>query len=97
MPWDEWCHTNAKYFYIIKHLITKCASQRRKSMRNSAVERALGFLLLSVLNEYPGELFEMSVVSSREIRVLPEGFCSETCEASVPVAFDSLYLSLFLS
>lgn len=50
------------------------------------MERALGFLLLSVLSEYPGELFEMSVVSSREIRVLPEGFC----EASVPIAFDSL-------
>lgn len=76
--------------FIIKHLITKCASKRRKSMRSSAVERALGFVLLSALSEYPGELFEMNVISSREIRVLPEGFCSETCEASVPIAFDGV-------
>lgn len=54
------------------------------------MERALGFVLQSLLSEYPREMFEMSVISSREISVFPEGFYSETYEASVPAAFDGL-------
>lgn len=81
--------------FIIKHLIIKCAPWRRKSTNNSAVERALHFVLQSLLSESPREIFEMSMISSREISVLPEGFCSETSEASVSIALMAYSLLYF--
>lgn len=78
----------------IKHLIIKCASQRRKSTNNSAVEGTLRFVLQSLLSKCPGEMFEMSVISSREISALPGGFGSQPSEAYVSIAL-MLYSLLY--
>jgi len=79
---------------VIKHLIIKCASQRRKSTNNSTVEGRLCLVLQSLLSESPGEMFEMSVISSREISALPGGFGSQPSEAYVPIAL-MLYSLLY--